>query len=103
MTLQYLAILRVKPDAPKERLVPLLKSEATRAWELLASGVLRSVHYIQGSHGPAGAALLLECGTGPEAEAYVQQLPLVEHDLVTAEVLPLTPFTGFASLFAGKE
>ena len=30
----------------------------------------------------------------------MKQLPLVEHGLLSVEVLQLSPFTGFATLFA---
>ena len=43
--------------------------------------------------------LLLEAATPSEADAFLKQLPLVEHGLVGVEVIPLSPFTGFASLF----
>jgi hypothetical protein len=95
--MQYLVILRLKPDASKERLGPLMKPEAAKAWEMLAAGVLRSVHFIKG---PIGAVLMMEAGDEKEAESQVGQLPLVEAGLVKVEILPLTPFTGFAALFA---
>ncbi len=95
--MQYLVILKVKPDTPRERLVPLMKPEAAKAWELLASGVVRSAHYIEG---PAGAVLLLEAGSRAEAEGHVNTLPMVAHGLLSVEVLALTPFTGLATLFA---
>ncbi len=98
--MQYLAILKLKPDTSTEKLGPHMRPEAAKAWEMLASGVLRSLHFIQGGHGPAGAALLLECATQHEAENHLKSLPLVEHNLATVEVLALTPFTGFAMLFA---
>jgi hypothetical protein len=94
---QYLVILRLKPEASGEKLAPLLKPEAAAAWEMLAAGALRSIHLIEG---PVGAVLMFEAGHEKEAEAHVGRLPLVEADLVTVEVLPLVPFTGFAALFA---
>jgi muconolactone delta-isomerase len=96
---QYLAILKIKPNTPKESLGPHIKPEAAKAWEMLAAGVIRSLYYIPGEHGPVGAVLLLEVGTPSEADALLKQLPFVEHGLVGIEVIPLAPFTGFASLF----
>lgn len=95
--MQFLAILKVKPDTTREKLGPLLKPEAAHAWEMTTSGILRSVHYIRG---PLGAVLLLETVDEEEAEKHVKHLPMVEHGLLSFEILPLTPFTGFAALFA---
>jgi muconolactone delta-isomerase len=94
---QYLAIMRPRPGTTADKLAPLARPEAARAWELLAAGVLRSIHFIRG---PAGAVLLFEAGDEKEVEAHLGQLPLVGAGLVTVEVLPLVPFTGFAALFA---
>jgi hypothetical protein len=94
---QYLVILRLKPDATPDKLGPLARPEAARAWEMLAAGVLRSIHFIKG---PAGAVLLFEAGDESEVAAHAGRLPLVAAGLVTVEVLPLAPFTGFAALFA---
>ena len=100
MPVQFLALLKTKPDTPREKIGPLLKPEAAKVWEMLAAGVLRSIHYINGSQSPVGAALLFEVNDRVAVEAHVKQLPLVEHGLLSVEVLPLSPFTGFATLFA---
>jgi muconolactone delta-isomerase len=100
MPVQFLALLKTRPDTPREKIGPLLKPEATKVWEMLAAGVLRSIHYIDGSQGPVGAALLFEVKDQEAVEAHLKQLPLVEHGLVSVEVLPLSPFTGIATLFA---
>jgi muconolactone delta-isomerase len=95
--MQYLVIMRMKPDVNKDELTPLYRPEAAKAWEMLASGVLRSIHFIKG---PAGAVLLFEADGQSQVEAQVAQLPLVEAGAATVEVLPLVPFTGWALLFA---
>ncbi len=98
--MQCLAILKVQAGLTGAQLGPHMKPEAAKAWEMVTAGVIRSLHYIPGDHGPVGAVLLLEVATRSEADAYLKQLPLVEHGLVSVEVIPLAPFTGFASLFA---
>ena len=95
--MQFLAVLKVKPDASREKLGPLIKPEAAHAWEMVTSGILRSAHYIKG---PVGAVLLLETVDEQEAEKHVKKLPMVEQGLLSVEILPLTPFTGFEALFA---
>jgi muconolactone delta-isomerase len=95
--MQYLVIMRLKPGTRADQLAPLAKPEAAKAWEMLAAGRLRSIHFIEG---PVGAVLMFEAADQKEVETHVNQLPLVGAGLVTVEVLPLTPFTGFAALFA---
>ena len=95
--MQFLAILKVKPDAPRAKLGSLIKPEASHVWDLTTSGILRSAHYIKG---PVGAVLLLEAADEQEADQHVRELPMVEQDLLSVEILALTPFTGFAALFA---
>lgn len=95
--MQFLAILKVKPGTTMDALAPLLKPEAAKAWEMLASGALRSIHYIKG---PVGAVLAFEADDEADVAAHVAGLPLVEKGLVSVEILPLMPFIGFAALFA---
>ena len=97
--MQFLAILKVKPETPREKLGPLMKPEASHAWEMINSGVLRSIHYIKG---PVGAVLMLEAVDEEEAGRHVNQLPMVDQGLLSVEILPLTPFTGFATRFAAS-
>jgi muconolactone delta-isomerase len=94
---QYLVVMRQKPDATADKLATLAKPEAAKAWEMLAADALRSIHFIKG---PTGAVLMFEADDQKEVEAHVGRLPLVGAGLVTVEVLPLAPFTGFAALFA---
>ena len=98
--MQYLVILKLKGDATKEKLGPLMKPEAAKAWEMLAAGVLRAIHFIKG---PVGAILMIEAGDDQEVQFQVGQLPLVEAGMVSVEILALTPFTGFAALFATSQ
>jgi hypothetical protein len=65
-----------------------------------AADVLRSIYFIKG---PVGAVLMIEAGDDQEAQFQVSQLPLVEAGVVSVEILPLTPFTGFAALFATSQ
>ena len=95
--MQYLVIMRLKPDTSREELGPLMKPEAAKAWEKLAAGALRTIHYIKG---PVGAVLLFEAADESEVMSHVGQLPLVAAGVANVEILALTPFTGFAALFA---
>jgi muconolactone delta-isomerase len=95
--MQYLVVLRLKSDTDKDTLTALAKPEAAKAWEMMASGVLRTIHLIKG---PAGAVLLFEAADEREVEGHVGRLPLVQAGAVAVEIFPLVPFTGWALLFA---
>ncbi len=95
--MQYLVILRLKPDAPREKIGPLLKPESQSAWELVQAGVARSLWYLKGG---SGAVALLEAADDTEAEAHVAGLPMVREGVLTVEILPLFPYSGFERLFA---
>ena len=43
---------------------------------------------------------MLEAVDEHEADEHVKKLPMVEQGLLSVEILPLTPFTGFEALFA---
>jgi muconolactone delta-isomerase len=81
----------------KDELTALSKPDAAKTWEMMAAGVLRTVHFIKG---PAGAVLLFEAADEKEVETHIGQLPLVEARAVTVEILALGPFTAWALLFA---
>lgn len=95
--MQFLAILKIKPETDREKIGPLLKPEAAHVWEMMTAGALRSIHYIKG---PSGAVLLFEADNEQDVQTHVGKLPMVEQGLLSVEILPLTPFTGFAALFA---
>jgi hypothetical protein len=97
--MQYLVILRMKPEVNKETLMPLYKPEAAKAWEMVAAGIVRSIHFTKG---PAGAVLQFEADDEKQVEVQVAQLPLVQANAVTVEILSLTPFTGWSLLFASS-
>jgi hypothetical protein len=46
--------------------------------------------------------LVLECGSGDEAQRYLADLLLVRAGLIQFEVIPLRPYLGFARLFEPK-
>ena len=77
-----------------------MKRESAKAWEMIASGALRSIQYIKG---PVGAVLTLEVGEEDEVKTLIDALPLVRAGLVNVDILALAPYTGFASLFATPE
>lgn len=93
--MQVIVILRVRSDATEEQQEKQRKAEAQAVWKLVASGVLRSIHF----HDGPGALLALETGSKAEAEKIVSALPMVNAGVVTYEILHLKPFVGFEDLF----
>ena len=83
-----------------EQFAPHLRSEASRAWELHQAGVIRELYFDAERH---TAVLILECADAGEAERVLSTLPLVEQGLITFDVIPLLPYSGFARLFAAPQ
>ncbi len=75
----------------------LKKAEAAKAWELYQAGFIRELYFRQDY--PA-AVLILECVDVAEAQQVVTSLPLVAAGLITFDLIPLSPYPGFARLFA---
>ena len=82
----------VKP----EQFTPHLEAEARHAWELYQSGVLREL-YFRGDR--SEAVLILECPGVQEAQQVLATTPLVQAGLIRFDVIPLSPYPGFARLF----
>jgi hypothetical protein len=95
--MQILVIARIKAGVEIDRAMPLISSEAAQVWEFYAAEQIRQVYYIADL---SGAVMLWE---GESVESITQELgklPMVKENILSCEVLPLKPFTGFASLFA---
>jgi muconolactone delta-isomerase len=78
----------------------ILREEATHAWELHQSGVIREL-YFRGDR--QAAVLVLECESAEEARSVLETLPLVREGLIGFDVIPLTAYPGFARLFTRKD
>jgi len=98
--MKILAIEKELPGVGAERLQPLLKPEARKAWELYQAGVLRELYFDSDRH---TAVLVLECRDVAEAHQVLNRLPLVENGLIEFEIIPLVPYPGFERLFASPE
>ena len=100
--MQVLALLRVLPTATPDQMAALIRPEARHVWDLHLSGTLRAVHFLQspGAPYPNGVSLMLEVSDPAQAEALIAALPMVSEGVAKPEVLPLAPFTSYATLFA---
>lgn len=86
-----------KADGLNELLVKnLLIEEAKQVWKLYKDEVLREIYFTKDDH---RAVLILECESETAAVNILNTLPLVEHNQIQFEILPLKPYDGFERLF----
>jgi hypothetical protein len=78
----------------------VLKAEAEALWGLLQEGLVREAHFRADRK---EAVLILEARDPHEAEEALARLPLVSGGYIRFELIPLTPYDGFARLFAPHE
>ena len=72
------------------------REEALKVWELYQDGIIRELYFRPDLN---TAVLVLECRNVREAEKLLDSLPLVREELITFEVVPLVPYSGFSRLF----
>ena len=94
--MKVLAIEKETSDVKAEQFRPYLKPEAACVWELYQAGIIRELYFGRDQH---NAVIILECDSVAEANQALGTLPLVEHGLITFELIPLVPYSGFARLF----
>lgn len=94
--MKFLALERELPGATAAAFQPLLKDEARRVWELEQSGALREIYFHAEEH---TAVLVLECDSANEVRRILSTLPLVQEGLIEFQLIPLSPYDGFARLF----
>jgi hypothetical protein len=94
--MKIIAMEQEKPGLHPDQFAPHLRAEAARLWDLYESGPVREFYFRQDR---SEAVLVLECTNTVEARQVLDSLPLVQAGLITFELIPLTPYTGFARLF----
>lgn len=97
--MKILAIEQELPTATKEAFQPHMKAEAKKVYELYQRGILREIYFNQDK---SIAVLILECADVDEANQYLSQLPFVKENLITFNLIPLIPYSGFSRLFDEK-
>ncbi len=95
--MKILAIEKEQPGVQPNQFASHLKAEALGTWRLYQSGLVRELYFRQDG---SEAVLMLECADVAEAQGLLDGLPLVQAGLITFEIIPLKPYTGFARLFA---
>lgn len=95
--MKILAIEKKLPGTKADDFKPHLKAEASKAWKLYQSGIIREMYFRQDQ---ATAILILECTDVKEAQKALNTLPLVKERLITFDIVPLIPYPGFSRLFS---
>jgi hypothetical protein len=95
--MKILAMEKETPGRQPDEFARHLKSEAMRVWSLYQSGFVREIYFRQDR---SEAVLILECDSAAAAQQLLDTLPLVQAGLISFDVVPLIPYTGFARLFA---
>ena len=102
--MQFLVVFKARPGNDPEKFQSTLRPETAVAWSMVKEDRLRGMWYVNNleAEGPgrAGSVLLLECANEAELRKEVSRFPLVQHDLVSVEILPLVPFGSYELLFA---
>jgi hypothetical protein len=94
--MKILALEKEAAQTQSSDFQPYLADEAAKVYELYQAGVIRESYFHQTAH---TAVLMLECANVDEARKVLGELPLVKAGLITFDVIPLTPYPGFARLF----
>jgi hypothetical protein len=94
--MRIIALEKENSGFSAEEFRPHLKYEAARAWELYQAGIIREIYF---RADVSEAVLILECADVNEASAALATLPLVKAGLITFDIIPLRPYTGFVRLF----
>jgi muconolactone delta-isomerase len=76
---------------------PFLREEAARVWSLCQEGVIREIYFRADRR---EAVIIMEAADADAARTILSTLPLVRENLVTFDVIPLMPYSGFERLFA---
>jgi hypothetical protein len=95
--MRILAIEKELSSINPTKMHDILRAEATRVWALQKQDVIRELWFTRCDQ---RAVIMLECGTESEAREQLESLPLVRHNLIEFELLPLQPYDGFDRLLA---
>ena len=88
--MRFLVLCRPRPGVTREQIAPHGPDEMAALQALKAGGGLLEAY----SPGGPGAVLIF-AGERPSVDAALASLPLVEAELIEAEVIELHPFPGF--------
>jgi len=87
---RFLVLCRAKPGVTREQIAPHGPDELAALQSLKATGGLLEAY----SPGGPGAVLIFE-GERPSVDEAIASLPLIQAQLIEAEITELHPFPGF--------
>jgi hypothetical protein len=94
--MKILALEHELPNATAGQFQQYAKAEALKVWELHQAGVIREIYFRADRN---DAVLVLESDSVIEAQEILATLPLVQAGLISFEVIPLKPYSGFERLY----
>jgi len=95
--MKILVVLTAKADVQPEQLQKNLILENKLVWEMYTSSLIREMYFRTDT---IGAVFILEADTITAAENAFNTLPMVQQNLITAQFIPLAPFTNIQFAFS---
>jgi len=71
-----------------------LTEEAKSVYKLMSSDILREIYFTKNKN----AVLILECESKEIADQLLRELPLVQKQIISFELMELNPYTGLSRL-----
>jgi hypothetical protein len=94
---KILALISVADGADFSAIRQHLADELRGSWELFAAGILREAY---ATASPSRVVFTLETESIVQAQALLEELPLVKAGVFAIELMELRPFTNWSLLFA---
>jgi len=94
--MKFIALEKENPNATEEAYAPHLKDEARHVWDLQQQGIVREAYFRADRH---TAVLILECEDFARARELTSAFPLVRQGLISFDIIPLVPYSGYSRLF----
>ncbi|MGD8780932.1 MAG: superoxide dismutase [Ignavibacteria bacterium] len=79
-----------------EDFVQYSEQEARQVWNLYKSQKIREIYFREDQN---TAVIILECRDVAEAKEILSSLPFVKNKLISFDIVPLKPYSGFERLF----
>jgi muconolactone delta-isomerase len=95
--MKILVMMDLVPGTTPDKLVPYLKEEAARAWELHKQGIFRDMNFRTDR---PGVVNIVECASVEEAKKILATLPLAKAGFMTFQIIPLGYPSFLENLFA---
>jgi len=95
--MKILVVLTAKADVQPEQLQKNLILENKLVWEMYTSSLIREMYFRTDT---LGAVFILEADAITTAENAFNTLPMVQQNLITAQFIPLAPFTNIQFAFS---